>query len=242
MTTAPDVLERPGFADAARAVGRVGLAGAVCGLLLGGVGGRLAMMLLRFTTGDRVVGVTSDDGFRIGVFSGETLFLLGVTAFLGLAGALVYGTGRRWVPPRWRAATYGALCGLVVGADIVKTEGIDFSLLAPLSLAIALFVAIPAVYGVAVSLWIERALASRRPPGRAAWLGYLPLAAFALLGPAGVALLVVILVGCAIWVSVPSLERIWRSAPAAWVGRVAIALVGVTSLVELIDDTRTILA
>lgn len=242
MIEVPEVRVRGGLLDAARALGRVALAGAVCGAAIGGVGGRLAMLVLRYTSGDVVVGLRSDDGFRIGQFTGETLFLLGVTAFLGVAGALVYSAGRGWVQRAWRPAVWGALCGLVIGADIVGTDGIDFSLLSPLPLAIALFVAIPALYGVVVSWWVERALSSDRPPSRAAWLGYLPLLAFALLGPVGLALLVLLLIGCWVWVSIPVLGRIWGSAPVVWLGRIGIALVALRSLLELIADTRAVLS
>ena len=42
-------------------------AGAIAGLLIGGIGGRLAMLLLRLTSDEIVLGLTSDDGFEIGV-------------------------------------------------------------------------------------------------------------------------------------------------------------------------------
>jgi hypothetical protein len=233
---------RPRFADAVRALGRVALIGLICGAAIGGVGGRLAMMVLRFTSNDAVVGLQSDDGFTIGRFSAQTLFLIAVTGFLGLAGALLYSAGRGWVPRRWRPAVWGALCGLLIGADLVNTEGIDFRLLAPRGLAIAMFVAIPALYGLVVSVAIERSLSADREPGRAAWLGYLPLIAFALLGPPGVVLLVLLLLGCLAWVSVPVLDRLWRWAPVTWLGRIALVLVAVASLLELIDDTWALLS
>src|SRR4029079_19057210 len=50
--------------------------GAIAGALVGGVGGRLAMLLLRITSPDLVVGMTSDDGFEIGVVSGAAAALV----------------------------------------------------------------------------------------------------------------------------------------------------------------------
>jgi len=41
--------------------------GAIAGALVGGIGGRLAMLLLRLTSPDAVTGMISDDGFEIGV-------------------------------------------------------------------------------------------------------------------------------------------------------------------------------
>src|SRR2546428_4509923 len=65
-------------------------AGFLAGILIGGVGGRLAMMVLRLTSNPALRGVSTDDGFTIGRVSAETLFLLGVIAGLGMAGGLFY--------------------------------------------------------------------------------------------------------------------------------------------------------
>ena len=73
-------------------------AGFACGLLIGGVGGRLAMLVLRLTSDPALRGVKTDDGFTIGRFSTETIFLLGVTAALGIAGGLFYLIVRGWIP------------------------------------------------------------------------------------------------------------------------------------------------
>jgi hypothetical protein len=232
-------VDRPTFARAARALGRVALVGAVCGALIGGVGGRLAMFVLRLTSSPAVVGLTSDDGFTIGSFTAATAFLLGVTTFLGMVGAFLYTAGRGWVPRRWRQLVWGTLCGLFIGADLVSPEGIDFRLLTPQELAIVLFVAIPAAYGVVVSRWVDRVLEPGRD-SRAGWLGYAPLAAFALLGPIGLASLGLLLTGCAVWGAIPVLGRIWASQVVTWAGRALIAVVAVTGLLELIDDVPRI--
>ena len=47
-------------------------AGAIAGLLVGGIGGRLAMLLLRLTSPDSVIGMRSDDNFEIGVLTTES--------------------------------------------------------------------------------------------------------------------------------------------------------------------------
>src|SRR5438132_4312522 len=77
-------------------------AGFVAGVLIGGVGGRLAMLALRLTSDPSLHGVLTDDGFTIGRVSVETLFLLGVTAGLGMVGGLFYLVVRRWIPSRRR--------------------------------------------------------------------------------------------------------------------------------------------
>jgi hypothetical protein len=60
--------------------------GALTGAVIGGVGGRLAMFVLRLMSDPSLHGRETDDGFTIGVISGATLFLVGLTAFLGVAG------------------------------------------------------------------------------------------------------------------------------------------------------------
>src|SRR5690349_13321207 len=65
-------------------------AGFVAGVVIGGVGGRLAMLALRLTSNPGLRGLATDDGFTIGRVSAATIFLLGVTAALGMAGGLFY--------------------------------------------------------------------------------------------------------------------------------------------------------
>src|SRR2546423_12797727 len=94
--------------------------GFVPGLLIGGVGGRLAMLLLRLTSDPALRGVQTDDGFTIGVVSGQTLFLLGVTAGLGIAGGVFYLIVRDWLPDRGRVVMMSIFFGLVGGAGLLS--------------------------------------------------------------------------------------------------------------------------
>src|SRR5262245_1896434 len=105
-----DELADPGTTLAAGVTG-----GFVACLLIGGVGGRLAMLLLRLTSPVAFRGVSTDDGFTIGRVSAETLFLLGVTAALGIAGGILYVAIRRWIPVAWRVPAMTAFFGLVGG-------------------------------------------------------------------------------------------------------------------------------
>src|SRR5216117_406841 len=134
-------------------------AGLLAGVGIGGIGGRLAMLVLRLTSDPALHGVKTDDDFTIGVFSGETMFLVIVTTVLGIIGGLVYLVVRGWLPEPARPWLFGGLTGIVGGATVIRPGGIDFTLLDPLPLAVAMFIALPAVYGVAVSLLIERFLA-----------------------------------------------------------------------------------
>jgi hypothetical protein len=134
-------------------------AGFLAGVLIGGVGGRLAMLALRLTSDPSLHGVSTDDGFTIGRVSLQTLFLLGVTAGLGMAGGLFYLVVRRWIPSRWRIPLMTLFFALVGGAGLIGPSAVDFTLLSPLPLAVAFFVAIPAAYGATIDTRARRCLA-----------------------------------------------------------------------------------
>lgn len=190
VTVAEGAVSRPWRAsaeDAVRRLAAVTVAGAVLGVLVGGLGGRLAMGLLAVLNPD-ATGATSDDGFTIGRFTlGGTAQLLGSTWQLGLVGAFLYAILRGLVMgPRWfRVASMSVGSGLVVGALIVHTDGVDFTLLGPVWLTVGLFVAIPVVYAAALTLLVEHWLDPDGWPARVRlrtvmatlllWLPVLPL-------------------------------------------------------------------
>src|SRR6476646_5216117 len=65
--------------------------GVSVGIVVIGLGSRLAMLLLRLTSPDSVIGVTSDDGFEIGrVTLAGTYNLLLIGATVGFIGAVAY--------------------------------------------------------------------------------------------------------------------------------------------------------
>lgn len=128
------------------------------GVLIVGVGSRLAMLLLRVTSPDRVHGVTSDDGFTIGqiTLSGTyNLLLLGAVA--GVIGAGAYRlVAPRLIGPTWfRRLTTGLAAAAVVGSMLIHADGIDFTLLQPTWLAIGLFVALPGVFGTLIGSSVD---------------------------------------------------------------------------------------
>ncbi len=138
---------------AARWVLVTALAGAFTGLIAGGVGGRLAMLALRLTSADSVRGIVSDDGFVIGrVTLGGTFSLLVVGTAFGLLGGFVHRlVAPCLIGPEWfRRLTTATGCGVVVGAMLIHQDGVDFNALTPHWFAVALFVAVPALYGVLI--------------------------------------------------------------------------------------------
>jgi hypothetical protein len=141
--------------------GIAGAAGAAAGLVWGGIGGRIAMRVVFLTSNEYVRGVRSDDGFEIGTFSGATIFLLILTTIFGGVAGLGVGIIRMVTSgPTWAVAIGTSLAtAAFVGAIIVHTDGVDFTLLDPLWLTIGLFVLIPGLWGLTVVVVTERLLA-----------------------------------------------------------------------------------
>lgn len=135
------------------------VAGIATGVLVVGLGSRLAMLLLRLTSPDQVHGVTSDDGFIIGrVTLGGTYNLVQLGAVVGLIGAGAYRLVAPWlIGPMWfRRLTTGAASAAVVGSMLLHSDGVDFTLLKPTWLAIGVFVALPGVFGIVIGVAVDR--------------------------------------------------------------------------------------
>lgn len=129
------------------------------GVLVAGLGSRLAMFFLRLTSPERVIGLTSDDGFTIGVVSlGGTYNLMLLGAAVGVIGAGAYLMVAPWlIGPDWfRALTVGLASAVVVGSMLVHADGIDFNVLKPKWFAIGLFIALPGIFGLTIGPWISR--------------------------------------------------------------------------------------
>lgn len=214
------------------------VSGAVAGFLVGGVGGRFVMFVLRLTSSDAVRGLETDDGFDIGVVSSGTVFLLAATTALGAFGGLAYVAVRTVLGSRGRALLTACLTGLVGGAAILDEEGVDFQLLDPLWFAVVAFIALPAAYGWVLSRWVERRLAE--PSRSTSLLTLLPLAVLPLAGPTGVVLVLLVLGGVAVAVLRPDVYVRLRS-PGTWLGRAVLVAAAVVALVEVVDDVGAIL-
>ncbi len=236
-------------AEVAERVRVLVVAGIPAGVLVAGIGSRLAMLLLRVTSPDRVRGVESDDGFIIGkVTLGGTYGLLALCAVAGVIGAAAYRAVAPWlIGPTWfRRFTTSAASGAVVGSMLVHADGVDFNLLGPTWLAIGSFVALPAAFGWVIGAAVDRVAAptSWTNRGRRRWA--LPLVCVALFPVALIPLAVATGV-LALWVPA---HREWRSqghtvsgagtppvlrllVRAGWVG---VAVLGLLALIGDIDD------
>ncbi len=219
--------------------------GVSAGVLLIGVGSRVAMLVLRITSPDHVIGVTSDDGFRIGqVTLGGTYNLLALGAGFGIVGAGAYRMVAPWlIGPIWfRHVTTGLASGAVVGSMLVHANGIDFTLLQPTWLAIGLFVALPALFGTFVGVAVD---AVSRPDswtkrGRRRWmLPVLAVGCFPVTLP--IALVTALVLAMLLVLGdQESLQRV-RGAPVyALAIRAMWLLVAIAGLVALVNDTRAL--
>lgn len=131
-------------------------AGAWAGLLIGGVGGRIAMFVLRLTSTDAVRGVESDDGFEIGRISGATVLLLGITTIFGAIIGVVYIAVRSGLPPRVRRLVWTITGAALGGSALIEPDGVDFTLVEPHWLAVAFFIVIPGAAAALMSTLAER--------------------------------------------------------------------------------------
>lgn len=225
-----------------RTLSAASAAGALLGLLVGGVGGRLAMALLAVRNPEDS-GRLTDDGFSIGQFTlGGTLNLLGASLQAGLTGAAIYLAVRHLAlgPAPVRIASLTAGGTVVVGGFLVHPGGRDFRLLEPDWLPVALFLAVPAVFVPLLALLVERWLApgswfATAAFGRvAAVLGVWALAGYL------VPLLLVGMVVGLLWHQVAPTVRRRTARVLAWVGRALLGALGIWALTVLVDSIRAV--
>ena len=136
---------------ASRRIAAIVLTGLGLGIVVGGIGGRLAMYLLA-RLNPEATGVVSDDGFVMGQFTlSGTLNLLvvgGVPRRVRRASSTPLARHLTFGPPWWRLLSVALGAGLPVGALIVHPDGVDFTLLEPVGLASRCSSRSPRLYGV----------------------------------------------------------------------------------------------
>ena len=175
------------FVAVLRRIAAVGLAGAIAGLLVAGLGGRLVMRIaaalnpqatgLR-TEADEIVGVVSLNGTL-------ALMVFGGLAF-GLLAAIVWSVVGPWLPARGpRRLVAAGLTAVPFGAPfLVRPGNTDFAILGSDSAIVALLLGLIALVGVAVAWLGDRLLRALPEPPRATprvELAYGAIAAFGLL-------------------------------------------------------------
>lgn len=200
------------------------------------------MFVLRLTSDPSLHGAETDDGFIIGSFTGATVFLVGATALLGVLGGVFYLAVRSRFPLRIRPAVMGVFGGAVGGALVIRPGGVDFTEVRPQVLSILMFVALPAAYGVVMSILVERMLRpeSFLQTSRLWPVGLIPMVPLLPTLPG----LVILVLAPGLWLvrlKVPAVLRMWDSAPAVWAGRAVVAAVVLIALFYLVRDIAAVL-
>jgi hypothetical protein len=221
------------------------VAGISVGALVAGLGSRLAMLALRLTSPDTVIGVQSDDDFTIGRFTlSGTYNLLLLGAVVGILGVVVYQCVSPWlIGPRWfRRFTIAAAAGAVVGSMLIHSDGIDFRLLTPKWFAIALFILLPALFAAAIGVsvdWVSSAR-SRSTRDRRRWI--VPIVCVGLFPPTLILLAMCACVYLA-WVAARDhigLQRVIGTRAGGYLVRACWLAVATIGLVALIGDVRAL--
>lgn len=221
------------------------VAGIPTGVIVVGVGSRLAMLALRLTSPDAVIGVQSDDDFTIGRFTlSGTYNLLFIGALVGVLGAAAYQWVAPWlIGPTWfRRFTVAASAGAVVGSLLIHADGIDFRLLQPTWFAIGLFILLPALFGAAIGASVDRVrrAASITTGGWRRWI--LPVALVAPFPPTALLLAVAtpIYVVWLILCDLVGMRRLVTSRPERVVAQACWLAVAVLGLLALVGDIRAL--
>ena len=162
MSTAT-LIEAPGAPRRTRPTLRglapIVLAGSIAGLVVGGLGSRVAMRIAALAAGDPAQGRITEAGATVGRITAEgTLFLI---LFAGLGATLVgtafYLVTRPWLPGRRRvrAVTFGVLELLVFGNLLVDASNPDFTILGHPLLNVTLFGSLFVLHGFALVILLE---------------------------------------------------------------------------------------
>ena len=185
--TGPAVAEEPGsesfaserrLTDLIRWVFSFGVASVAAGVLVGGVGGRLAMRISAIAAGPALRGVPTDAGNRVGeiTIEGTVGLILFGGIFSGLFGAVLVVMVASWLPARFRRSIAGALMLALVGGVVIDATSRDFMILDPPLLNIGMFASLVFGFGalaVHIGGWIFERLSARQGGsgyGLAGWL------------------------------------------------------------------------
>ena len=146
-----------------RDIARGGLAGAVAGVFVGGIGGRIVMRLAALVHSS-AVGAITENGNRIGEISlGGTLFLLVFGLIFGLMAGGLWVIASPWIPGRTTTRAFlTAGVAILIGTPLVIIGGNpDFMILNHDARVVGLLVGLVGLIGLSTAFvddWLERRL------------------------------------------------------------------------------------
>ena len=171
--------------------------GAIAGLLVGGVGSRIAMRISAIADGDFIQGLKTENGNLVRDFTvdGTVELLVFGGLFPGVFGGLIYMAVRRWLPGSrqwgWHGLLFGLLLFVVLGSAVIEGDNRDFSRFGPTALNLFMFALLFPLFGLLVALlagpvshWLTAASGHRRL-AIIAYLILIPFSAMSLILMAG---------------------------------------------------------
>ncbi len=137
-----------------RRMALLGISSLISGVLVGGVLGRIVMRISAVAAGPEMVGRLTENANRIGEFTivGTMILIIFVGGFSGVAGSVIVVSSDPWL--KWLGPLQGLGFGLVALAatgDGSPFNSVDFFILEPRTLNVAMFVGLHFAFGLVVS-------------------------------------------------------------------------------------------
>lgn len=147
-----------------RDIARGGMAGAIVGIVVAGVGGRIVMRLAALVV-PGATGALTENGNRIGdiTLSGSLGLLLFAGLFFGVSAGTVWVVVSPWIPGVGLARAILAMpIAVALGTlGLIRSENRDFSVLGHDPTVVAMLIALVALIGLSIALvdgWLDRRL------------------------------------------------------------------------------------
>jgi lysylphosphatidylglycerol synthetase-like protein (DUF2156 family) len=260
-TTLERPLERAVAPSALRGFAAVFVAGGIAGVVVGGLGSRIAMRIAAVTARDVAEGLTTEAGATIGriTFEGTAFLVVAVGIGTALVGTAFYLATLPWLPRRrpLRALAFGGLELVVFGTVVLDPGNPDFTILGRPLLNVLVLSSLFVLHGVALVLLIEpsgRFVAA--VAGGARWRARLvdvgtflamvltAIGAFAVVARATgwetVAMLMLFACAAGLLILDPHRTRLITRPALKVTGAVALTLVAVSGTLGLVDAVTTI--
>lgn len=131
------------------------VSGALCGFLVGGIGGRIVMRVIALID-ESTDGAEAEFGTIGEVTVGGTFTLAVLATLAGTIGGAIYVAIRRWLPSS--RVTRGLFFGLLMmsGPGVIAVSEVDLQIVEPALPIFGMFVALILLYGIGVSLLADR--------------------------------------------------------------------------------------
>jgi hypothetical protein len=210
--------------ETARHLGTASLAGAVAGVVIGGLLGRVVMRISGFMAGPALAGVHTENGNVVGdvTLSGTFALIMFVGLPSGLLGGVLYALLEPWLRRLrpWHGLAYGVALLAAAGFIFLDPVNFDFRRFGVPAVNVAMFAALFVLFGVATA-WLFDKVSGLRTGTSAvartvdifAWLALLPAGLVILLilgGGIGLDPLLAIVIAAVLLV--PAIVR-WRGLP-----------------------------